>query len=370
MTINKKITFLISSLKGGGTERVCVSVANSLADRGWQVDLVVLNIINEAYLNTLSDSINLITLNVNHTRYSSIPLLRYIYKKKPKTILVFNYELSVIIFILRFFFRFKFKIISRNTNTFSIKIKQFKNQGLWARYVVLPLINFFYQKIDHVVNQCNAMRKDLISVHPKLYKNSSVIKNPIPTYIENYTIENNLVDIKKEDYLLCVGRLEKQKAFHYAIEAFAGIIKKNQNLRLKIVGQGNLEKDLKQKTIDCGVSSKVDFEGFQKNIIPYYLYAKGTILTSLYEGYPNVLIESIALNTPVIAFDCPSGPNEIIQEGLNGYLVKYCDINDLKKKLLILLSNKINISNLKYSIEKNKIRTIAKKYEDLINKFN
>jgi len=370
MIINKKITFVISSLSGGGAERVCVSVANSLADRGWQVDLVVLNINNQAYLNSLSSNINLITLNVNHSRYSGIPLLRYIYKNKPKTILVFNYELSVMIVMLRVIFRFKLKIISRNINTFSIKIKQFKEQGLWTRCIVLPLIKLFYHKIDHVINQCNAMQNDLISIYPELSENSSVIYNPIPIHIENYSNKNDLAQIKKENYLLCVGRLEKQKAFHYAIEAFAGIKDSFQDLRLKIIGQGSLENELKQKAIDYCVEHRVDFEGFQKDIIPYYLYSKGTILTSLYEGYPNVLIESIAMNTPVVAFDCPSGPKEIIKDGLNGYLVKHHDVNDLKKKLSILLLNKFDISDLKKSIEKNQTKQVSKKYENLINSLN
>ena len=64
------------------------------------------------------------------------------------------------------------------------------------------------------------------------------------------------------------------------------------------------------------------------------MYAKATIQTSEYEGYPNVLIESIALNTPVIAFDCPGGTKEIIQEGLNGYLVINKSTEDLKEKYL------------------------------------
>ena len=86
-----------------------------------------------------------------------------------------------------------------------------------------------------------------------------------------------------------MGRLEKQKAFNYAIEAFSGIKDNFPNLRLKIVGQGSLKQELKQKAIDLNVENRVDFEGFQKDIIPYYLHSKATVLTSIYEGYPNVL---------------------------------------------------------------------------------
>ena len=100
MSLDKKIIFLISTLSGGGAEGVCVGIANSFADNGWDVDLVVLNLRNEAYLNRLSEKVNLIVLNVNHILGFS--LLRYLYKKNKK-ILVFNYELSVVLVILKIF---------------------------------------------------------------------------------------------------------------------------------------------------------------------------------------------------------------------------------------------------------------------------
>lgn len=370
MTKNNKITFIISTLAGGGAERVCVSIANSFIQNGWKVDLVVLNLKNESFLKSLSKNINLIVLNVNHVRNSIIPMLKYIYKNKPKVMFVFNYELSIMLMILRYILRFKIKIISRNINTFSIKLKQFKTQGFWNRYIVLSLIKLFYDKIDHVVNQCNEMRDDLVRVYPTLYKNSSVIYNPIPAHIEKYSKKHDLTQIKKKNYILCVGRLEKQKAFNYAIEAFSRIKDNFPNLRLKIVGQGSLEKILKQKAVELNVENKVDFEGFQKDIIPFYLYSKATVLTSNYEGYPNVLIESIAMNTPVIAFNCPNGPNEIIKDGINGYLVNQFDVKDLKNKLLILLEKKFEYKNLQNSIKKNQSEKIFKEYENLINLFS
>ncbi len=169
--------------------------------------------------------------------------------------------------------------------------------------------------------------------------------------------------------MLCVGRLEKQKAFHIAIEVFAGIANKFPHLRLKIVGKGSLEKELRQKAHDFNVASRVDFEGFRKDIIPYYLYANATLLTSIYEGYPNVLIESIALNTPVVSFDCPGGPREIIKNGVNGYLVENLDVNDFKKKISNLLQTKFNFEDLKISIKKNDIKKVFKQYEDIVNLF-
>ena len=230
----KKITILISSLSGGGAEGVSVNIANCFADDGWQVDLVVLHLNNATYLDRVSKNVNLVVLNVNNARYSTFPLLKYIRNKKPDIIFVFNYELSALLVIIRTIFRIKTKIIARNMNTFS-KVSTISRKNLWIRVVVRFLIDKFYSKADHIVNQSHAMRDDLIAVHPQLKNNSSVIHNPVAKYIEDFTRTNNYKNLKKKNYLLCVGRLEKQKAFHYAIEAFAAVAKKFPNLRLKIV---------------------------------------------------------------------------------------------------------------------------------------
>ena len=369
MNSNKSITFLISTLSGGGAEGVCVGIANSFADNGWQVDLVVLNLDNAAYLDRLSHNVNLIVLNVDHARYSGLSLLRYIYKKKTKTVLVFNYELTVVLVILKILLRLKVKIISRNISTFSAKMSQFNQLSLWDKYVVGPLIKYFYHRGDYVLNQSKGMRDDLVSIYPHVVNKTSVIFNPIPAHLIEYANKNDLSQIKKENYLLCIGRLEKLKGFHHAIKAFAGIVKQYPYLRLKIVGKGSEEKKLKQIAKDYSVVDKIDFEGFKKNIIPYYLHARVTILPSLYEGYPNVLIESISMNTPVIAFDCPSGPNEIIIDGINGYLVKNQDVEDLRKKMLNFPYDKFDYNDLVNSINKNHIRKIFQDYENLVNKF-
>tara|TARA_B100000989_G_scaffold298980_1_gene291605 strand:+ start:2479 stop:4650 length:2172 start_codon:yes stop_codon:yes gene_type:complete len=367
--LSKKITILISSLSGGGAEGVSVNIANSFAEDGWQVDLVVLHLKNATYLDRVLDKVNLVVLNVNNARYSTFPLMKYIRNKKPDIIFVFNYELAALLVIIRTITRFKTKIIARNMNTFSKVSIISKEKNLWIRVVVRFLIDKFYSKADHIVNQSHAMREDLISVHPQLKDNSSVIYNPVAKHIEDYANSNDLNNIKKRDYLLCVGRLEKQKAFHYAIEGFAGIASKFPNLRLKIVGKGRLEKELRQNAIDFGVEDRVDFEGFQKHMIPYYLYAKATLLTSIYEGYPNVLVESITLKTPVVAFDCPSGPSEIIKDEINGYLVKYQDVEELKEKLISVLSKSALSEDINKTVNQNRVNQVYNLYKKVINSF-
>src|SRR5690554_5518879 len=169
------------------------------------------------------------------------------------------------------------------------------------------------------------MKDDLVSYLMIPENKVQVIYNPVSQNLACCVQSNRLSDVEKKEYLLCVGRLEDQKAFHFAISAFATVASDYPSLRLRIVGQGSLDRQLKEQARMLGVTDRIDFEGYQANIISYYLYAKATVLTSLYEGFPNVLLESITLGTPVVAFDCPSGPSEIVVNGVNGFLVQHKD---------------------------------------------
>jgi glycosyltransferase involved in cell wall biosynthesis len=363
-TDNKKVTFLISSLAGGGAEGVCVNVANGLAEQGWQVDLLVLHLNNAAYHDRVSNKINLVVLGVNHARYAFNPIRQYLKANQPEKVLVFNLELAVLLVMIRGFTRQPFKIIARNINMLSQKRQIAK--GFWRKQVVQRLVDSLYCKSDYVINQCQGMEADLLQLHPGLKGKTSVIYNPVNQIVEDTAKTIDFSKVEKEDYLLCVGRLEPQKAFHYAIEGFAGVAKDFPNLRLKIVGQGSLEQDLKQCAIDFGVADRVDFEGFQKDMIPYYLKARATLLTSLYEGLPNVLIESITLGTPVVAFDCPSGPSEIVQDGVNGYLVEYLDVDILISKLNNFLNSDFQPLMVRSTVKNFTVRQIISRYERLL----
>lgn len=319
----KKITVIIATLRSGGSERVCVTVVNGLVHLGWKVDLLVGNLKEERYLSDIHKDVNLICLNSSKPRYSFFSLLKYFKKGKPEILLSFSNEFIPFLAILKILQKKSIKIILRNRSIYSEKKRnRKKNKNIWSNFVRAPLIDYFYSKIDFILNQSYAMQDDFLKNFPKLLNKSSVINNPVSNNIEYFikSVDNNL-NKKKSNYILCVARLNEVKALHFAIIAFVDVVKKNPNYRLKIVGEGPLKNELKELAVKKGIIEFVDFEGYQNNLAQYYLEAKLTVLTSLHEGFPNVLIESIFCGTPVVSFDCPSGPRELLENGKWGTLV-------------------------------------------------
>ena len=361
MESKKKITFFLTSLVGGGAENVCVNLANGMSHKGWEIDLVVLNLNNADYLNRLSSKVKLNVLNVNHVSFSILQIAKYLIKNPPKKVLVFNYELTVALLFVRIFFFQKFKIIARNNTTLSqVRLKLRNKKSTVLRW----LMNIIYFKVDHVINQCKSMEEDILSVYPRLKGKTNYIFNPVNFEVEQFSNAEKIIE--KENFILFVGRLEKEKGVHFCINAFSKLIQYHPNLRLKIIGKGSQEDDLKDLAKKLNIYNKIDFDGFSNNLINEYCKAKVLILTSFFEGFPNVLLESITLGTPVVSFNCPSGPSEIIKDGINGYLVSHLSLDDLILKIKLALDTNFNSLVVKETADQFNNEKILSEYINIL----
>lgn len=362
-----KTTLLVSSLSGGGAEAVCVNIANGLAERGWQVDLLVLHTKEQSYIDRLSPKVNLVDLKANRARYAAPALLWYLLRNRPKQLVIFKYELIDLAVMLKKVFRFKTKLIGRNISIFS-EVKSLKPASK-RKVIINNLLGKPIEYLDCIINQSYEMQKDLLAVFPNMTRKSTVIHNPVAAAIEGFSKETPRIEKKEPSYILCVGRMAEVKAFHHAINALALLADKFPTLRLTFVGQGELESNLKALAKEHDLQDRVDFEGFQTNVIPYYRNASLTLLTSNYEGFPNVLIESIVLGTPVVSFDCPSGPREILDYGKYGKLVEPGDIKGLASAMQDVLENPYQF-NLAERAEFFGVEKAIDKYIDVLKKVN
>lgn len=159
------------------------------------------------------------------------------------------------------------------------------------------------------------------------FDNLKMIPNPLDTEtIKHQSLQP--ID-QTQPYILAVGRLDENKQFDKLIRSYANSILPSKNIELVALGDGPLADDLRKLVADMNLVDFVKFKGSVANPYPYFKDALFTVLSSKNEGLPTVLLESLCLGTPVVSFDCPTGPREIIRHRENGILVADQDFNQL-----------------------------------------
>lgn len=143
----------------------------------------------------------------------------------------------------------------------------------------------------------------------------------------------------REKRVIAVGRLEWQKGFDRLIDLWAVVGKHYPDWRLDIYGSGSLEKDLRQQILSLGLDSQVSIQPFTEHIREEYLRSSVFVLTSRFEGFSLVLLEAAQSGLPCVAFDCPFGPSDLIEDGQSGFLVPDGDTNVFIERLETLLGD-------------------------------
>ncbi len=188
-----------------------------------------------------------------------------------------------------------------------------------------------------------------------LAKNVAYIHNPVD--FESIGILKDEFQPKEQHYILAVGRMsDGVKQFDQLIEAYAKSVLPSKNISLVLLGEGNRRNSFIELAQKLGIGDKVIFKDFVENPFPYYKNALFSILSSSNEGFPNVLVEALACETPVVAFDCFSGPNEIIADRHNGLLVENQDFEKLTQAMNEMVENE----SLYQSCKQNALSSVAK----------
>lgn len=237
----------------------------------------------------------------------------------------------------------------------------------------LPKNKFLAQLLYRNCNKMVVVSKSIQAEVQKEYSFQNVIQiyNPIDVVNANSLAQESInVDY---NYILAVGSMHKNvKQFDHLIECYANSILPKSNVKLIILGDGKLKENWMRLAKDLNQEENVQFLGSVSIPFPYYKKALFSVLTSKYEGMPMVLLESLSCGTPVVAYDCDSGPSEIIIDKHNGLLIENQNKKAMTEGLNAMIENKdlylqckTNAQNSTTSFD---VKTIGNKWLQLLKK--
>ncbi len=295
------------------------------------------------------------------TAFHAMFLLNFVLNKFKKDILVHSMQsniAAIIICMLR-----RTKIVIRNSE--NPIYSTIHSENIFSAFITFFLKLIFYNFSDGIITNSKGSAKSLrFFVFDK--KKIFPIYNP-------YLKKINLKKFKKNDIILNIARLRKQKDHITLLKAFKIFSEKNKNFKLIILGHGNLRQKLKYISRKLEIQNRVIFKGWVSDTSSYLKKAKIFVLSSIYEGLGNVLIDAINFDLPCISTDCPSGPSEILLNGKGGYLVESKSENKLAEKMDFCINNfqqSIKMKNLaKKKLNRFLVSKNTKYYFNYLNKF-
>ena len=349
----KKVSFLIGNLSIGGAERVVSNLSLHMSEK---INKEIILFGNKCRVD-YPYSGKLIYLDKIEHKNILYKLYAFLYRiKKIKSIKKANSNSTIISFLeypnlINLLTRKYGKSIISVRNHMSTK----HNKGIKS-YLWNLSIKLLYSKADEIIVVSKEIERDLIENYRVDKSKIKVIYNFYPIekikQLAQIKIEDNYINIFNNPVVITAGRLNKQKGHWHLIKAFDKVKKVIPNAKLVILGEGELEGELKQLTQKLDIKEDVYFLGFQKNPFKYISKSKVFVLSSLHEGFPNALAEAMACGIPVISTDCLSGPREILApDEVNKSDIEYNLNYNRYGMLLPVCDGNFNLSNLSLTKE-------------------
>ncbi len=370
-----KLIFFHPYSEIGGADNSLYRLIKNLNKKFFDISFISLN---ESFLKK-KIKVNFVTLNSKRTIFSYLKLkkiIRNILKKKKykKVILISNQNFANLFayFVTSGFEKIKLIFIDRNHTD-----ELFFDKKPWIflkNLLIYTLIKFIYPKSHKVIVISKGLKESLKRISRK--SKIQLIYNP--AYDQKIQIlAKKKIKFKFNNnfkYIICVSRFTKRKGIEDLITSFNKCLQKLGYLRLILIGYGSREKKIIKLINKKRISDKVTIIKNCTNPYPYIKLSDLFVFNSKYEGFGNVLVESIALDTPVISTNCNSGPSEILLNGKGGDLIPtYNNIDYLSKRILkffsspktLIKKNKMAKSKLKrFSIAKN-VQQFQKVFKDI-----
>jgi Glycosyltransferase len=321
-----------ASQNGTAITIMSIDIANALKKLGHEVFFVLNKPIVEEDIDFKVYHLHKENTFLNGELPYAIRLSNILKAEKPDIVMSFMKAQTIVLSLS--------KLINPSKNT--IYVGSIHNNDAYYAYgknVYIPyryLIKFLYESLDYIVAPSEAIKEDL--------QKTFFIKE------DKFKIIPNCIDFEKLDKLseedcdvkgdfINIGRLADQKGQIYLIEAFKKVKDRFKDVKLVIIGEGELRNTIENKIKELGLENDVILTGYQTNPYKYLKNSKIFVLSSIFEGFGNVIIEAMHFGLPVISYECPGGPKEIIKNEF-GVLVPPKDVDALANAMIEMLENK------------------------------
>lgn len=310
----RHVAFFLPSLGGGGAQRMVVNLASAFDEAGCHVDLVVARK-QGPYLRDVRGGVRVISLDAASLRHALWPLIGYLRRERPEAIMATLTSTSMLAVVACKLSRVGSRIVLRQASAIGPR------QRPW-------LVRRVYPYADAFVAQSRCMADDLATVVGVPPYKITTIRNPAfrPEIIEHAAepVEHPWFTDKAPPVIIGVGRLVSGKAFNVLVDAFGKVHAKNP-CRLVILGEGEARHTLQMQAERLGLKDDVWMPGFVDNPFKYVARSRVFVLSSRLEPFPNVLVEALAVGTPVVSTRCLGAASEILEHGRWGALVPVGD---------------------------------------------
>ena len=342
--MKRPVALLLPHLLAGGAERAMLDIARGLAQRGLTIHLLLVRK-EGPYIELLPEGVRVVDLGARRALASLLKVVRYIRRERPSVLLTTLPETNVIAMLAGLLSARRTPVIVRRAGILTMELAN----GSIKQRMTVRIESHLLRSASAVIVNSLAVAKDLKRYAPKASPPIHVVHNPVvwPDHAHKAAmpVDHPWFNDGTIPVVLSVARLAPPKDVPTLLRAIAKV-RETRMVRLAVLGDGPQKAHLTQLARDLRIADSVDFLEFRINPFAYMAKADVLVLSSRYEGSPNVLVQAMACGTPIIAADCPGGVRETLEDGKLGALFPVGDAGCLAAAIRQTLDAPPNAASL------------------------